>query len=475
MNRIAPDESDSAALPAKTPPPTDGRLPPRVKVHFGMGFIANNLMIISLEHMLFPVYSLYIGLSPAVIGLAFAVPRLWDAFMDVMVGIYSDNLRTRWGRRRPLIVAGAVSSGIAFAFIWMVPASLSATGSTVWLLGTLILFWTANTFYFIPLDALGMSLTENYDERTSVMAYRSFFAKIGQLASGWSFWLMETGWLGIGRVGAISVGWLWGSLVIFFGVWPGVFLRENTYAEARLQPRSRFWETVKLTFRSRSFLRITGYLLFASTSLSISNAIHFYTHLHYVAQSDSRLAAQIYGVAISLNIVFGMLALPLVGWSSRRIGKHRTAQIAVSATGFGALSSWFLMTPSWPWLSLGIAPFIGVGIVAVYQLYFAMLADAAEEAALLHGRRSEGMYSAVSNCMVKAGQAAALAFAGGLLGWIGIEGKDMVPDEEQILWLRGLRASLPVALSIGAVLCLNRYPLTRKRLEEMRVSARAAV
>ena len=132
------------------------------------------------------------------------------------------------------------------------------------------------------------------------------------------------------------------------------------------------------------------------------------------------------------------------------------------------------MTPSSPWLSLGIAPFIGVGIVAVYQLYFAMLADAAEEAALLHGKRSEGMYSAVSNCMVKAGQAAALAFAGVLLGWIGIEGKDMVPDEDQIFWLRSLRASLPVVLSIGAVLCLNRYPLTRERLDEMRMAARIA-
>ena len=150
------------------------------------------------------------------------------------------------------------------------------------------------------------------------------------------------------------------------------------------------------------------------------------------------------------------------------MGKHVVAQIAVTMTGAGALCSWFLMTPQYPWLSLGISPFIGMGIVAVYQLYFAMLADAAEEAALKSGVRNEGIYSAVSSSLVKLGQTIAIAGSGVILGLLSIEGKDFVPDDNQIVWLRILRAALPAIFTTAAAICLFRYPLNEQRLKELR-------
>ncbi|MCH6258799.1 MFS transporter, partial [Puniceicoccaceae bacterium K14] len=83
--------------------------------------------MMGVEHMLLPVYSLYLGLSPAYIGFAIIFPTFWDGFMGLVVAQFSDNLKTRWGRRKPMIILGAIISAIAFTLIWMAPASWSET------------------------------------------------------------------------------------------------------------------------------------------------------------------------------------------------------------------------------------------------------------------------------------------------------------------------------------------------------------
>lgn len=454
--------------PAATPT-SEERLSVAQKTAFGLGFTGNTLMGIGIETMLFPVFALYLGLSPQVIGFAVALPRLWDGVMDTVIGTYSDNFRSRWGRRRPFIVAGAVASGLAYALIWMAPSGLGSNGLTAWLLVTLILFWTANATFFVPLEALGMALSKNYDERTSLMGFRSFFAKVGTLASSWSFWLVEKGWFGTGQRGAIVVGAIWGVLIMLFGAWPGVFLRER--ADAATAPAVKFWHSLKTAVSNASFRRITLYLLFMAASVSVSSAVQFYTTLFWVAQGDSKLTSLLTGAASTLNIVCGMLSLPLVSWGARRIGKHRMALVSAFVTALGGLLSWWFLTPAHPWLSLAVAPFFGVGITAVYQLYFAMVADVAEEGALRHGVRNEGMYSAISNCMIKAGLALSFALGGALVHWLGFTGNDIRPTPEMLGDLRVLRALLPAGTAALAMLFVIGYPLTKERLEALRAEA----
>jgi GPH family glycoside/pentoside/hexuronide:cation symporter len=453
---------------ATTPLPEE-RLTAAQKTAFGLGFTGNTLMGIGIETMLFPVFALYLGLSPKVIGLAVALPRLWDGVMDTVIGTYSDNFKSRWGRRRPFIVAGAVASGLAYALIWMAPSGLGSSGLTAWLLVTLIVFWTANATFFVPLEALGMALSKHYDERTSLMGFRSFFAKVGTLASSWSFWLVEKGWFGTGQRGAVVVGAIWGLLIMVFGAWPGVFLRERTDHSAA--PAVKFWHSLKTAVRNPSFRRITMYLLFMAASVSVSSAVQFYTTLFWVAQGDSKLTSLLTGAASTLNILCGMLSLPLVSWGARRIGKHRMALVAAFVTALGGLLSWWFLTPAHPWLSLAVAPFFGIGITAVYQLYFAMVADVAEEGALRHGVRNEGMYSAISNCMIKGGLALSFALGGALVDWLGFTGNDIHPTPEMLQDLRILRALLPTGTAAAAMLFVMGYPLTKERLEALRAQA----
>jgi GPH family glycoside/pentoside/hexuronide:cation symporter len=100
------------------------RIPFRLKLVYGLGAFVNNLLAAASGGMMI-VLNLGLGMNPALVGLLGALPRLWDAFIDPVMGYVSDNTRTRWGRRRPYIFIGAISVGIVFALLWQLPPGRS--------------------------------------------------------------------------------------------------------------------------------------------------------------------------------------------------------------------------------------------------------------------------------------------------------------------------------------------------------------
>src|SRR5512145_1034471 len=96
------------------------RIPLHQKLAYGLGAFVNNLLAAASGGMMI-VLNLGLGMNPALVGLLGALPRLWDAFIDPVMGYISDNTRTRWGRRRPYIFVGAIAVGIIFALLWQLP------------------------------------------------------------------------------------------------------------------------------------------------------------------------------------------------------------------------------------------------------------------------------------------------------------------------------------------------------------------
>src|ERR1044072_529795 len=98
------------------------------KVAVGTGGLPIMFGQISVKAMAGPVYQMMMGVNPTMLGMVLAIPRLWDAFIDPLVGNWSDNARSRFGRRRPFIAVGAVTMAIAYGAIWMVPPEWSEKG-----------------------------------------------------------------------------------------------------------------------------------------------------------------------------------------------------------------------------------------------------------------------------------------------------------------------------------------------------------
>ena len=107
-----PSTAPTPPPPAPPPPPDSERVSPGTRVAYGSSAFAENLALNSVNQLANPVFNLTLGVSPVLVGAALALPRLWDAVMDPWIGSVSDHCQSRWGRRRPFILVGAILTGL---------------------------------------------------------------------------------------------------------------------------------------------------------------------------------------------------------------------------------------------------------------------------------------------------------------------------------------------------------------------------
>lgn len=172
--------------------PAPTRLPLRQKLLFSTGDLSTSIPLAIL--MFFQLYFLtdVAGLRPDYAGWAVGLSRIWDAINDPLFGLVSDRIRTRWGRRRVLLLFGAVPLGLSFTLMWVVPP-FGQLGLAVYYAAVFILFDTIFTLVHVGYNALTPELTLDYDERSTLNGYRMVFSISGTLGAiilatvlGWS-------------------------------------------------------------------------------------------------------------------------------------------------------------------------------------------------------------------------------------------------------------------------------------------------
>jgi Na+/melibiose symporter-like transporter len=130
------------------------------------------------SYFLLLYYNQVLGLPAGWVGSAILTALVVDAFSDPIVGYTSDNLHSRLGRRHPFMYASAVPVALAYFFLWNPPA-LGHRALFVYLIVLAILVRTTITLFEIPNSSLVAELTDDYDERTTMLSYRSSFSDGG--------------------------------------------------------------------------------------------------------------------------------------------------------------------------------------------------------------------------------------------------------------------------------------------------------
>jgi GPH family glycoside/pentoside/hexuronide:cation symporter len=158
------------------------RLSLRIKVLFSTGDLTTSIPLAIV--MFFQLYFLtdVVGLPPAMASWAVIIGRFWDAVNDPLFGLISDRIRSRWGRRRVLLLFGAVPLGVSFAMMWLVPP-WGDVALTAYYAVAFILFDTIFTAVHVGYNALTPEMTPDYDERTSLNGYRMVFSIAGTLGA----------------------------------------------------------------------------------------------------------------------------------------------------------------------------------------------------------------------------------------------------------------------------------------------------
>jgi GPH family glycoside/pentoside/hexuronide:cation symporter len=438
------------------------RLSRRLKVLFSTGDLSTSIPLAIV--MFFQLYFLtdVAGLRPDYAAWAVGLGRVWDAVNDPLFGLMSDRIRTRWGRRRVLLLFGAVPLGVFFAMMWLVPP-WGPLALTAYYALAFMLFDTAFTAVHVGYNALTPELTPDYDERSSLNGYRMVFSISGTLGAiilatvlGW--YLDDTrllfAILGLG-LGLVSI------------IPPFIVFSVTRERPSHEQPEPLpLREALAATLSNRPFWLVMGLYLLSWTTASILAAVLVYFANYYLRVPEQ--ANYFVLIAEGSAILF----IPLWVWVARCLDKRR-AFILGSATWIAVLLGIFSLNPNQLLMAYLLAALAGSGIATAYVIPWSMVPDIIEHDELRTGQRREGSYYAFASFSQKLATGAAIWAMGQVLaytGYITPTAGTPVPEQppQALLAIRTFMGPVPVVLLILAILFAWGYPISRERHRALR-------
>jgi GPH family glycoside/pentoside/hexuronide:cation symporter len=436
------------------------------KVGWAVGSITDNLMMNGLNLLVMPIYNIALGVNPVMLGYALAIPRVMDTLIDPFIGNYSDNLRTRWGRRRPLIVLGAIIMAFFYALVWLPPSFLGHDGLFWYFLTTCFFLYIGYGIFIIPYMALGFELTTDYHERTRVQAWRMIFAYAGGLLMPWLYKLTLLPAFGGNEVhGVRVVGPLIAIIGLLASLTPALLCREKAGVQG--QPPIRLIQAFKYTLSNGPFLMLVGAIFLVMLATNLSTPFSLYLNIFYVCTGNKEFAAMLTGWSGTMQGLSGLLSAPLISALGTRFSKKRVIICGQGLALAGYLVSWFLITPAHPYLQLIPAAMIFPGMACIWLLVGSLIADICDDDELKNNLRREGMFGAVMMTIAKAGIALVTVVSGYMLVLSGyIEAPTQTPATLQNMRL--MYVFIPAALLGLSMLIMGCFPITEQRAHEIR-------
>lgn len=457
------------------------KVPVGVKFAYSFGQVIETGYL-AVSGFVFFYYTAVLGLSGALVGAALAISMCIDAMLDPFIGSLSDNVRSRWGRRLPVMLAGAPLTGIALGLLFHPPAALSPFLLFGWLTLTKMALRGFASLYNLPYQALGAEMTQDYVERSNVVAWRTVTGTLALLlltALAYSVFFAGVG--GLQKAERYpGFGWTAGAILTISGLI--VCLGAFRFAAKLPQPSAPAERLMRslLTglpevFRNVSFRTLFFSALMFWVAAGVNGALnnHAYTFVWKLLPEQIQFVTFGYIAGIFAGIVLSPLLL-------RRAEKKTVVLLALGillagwcTVQFARIAGFLTLTgaEALPFLVVNGAV-LGVGVGLLSIAYPSMMADAAEEHEALFGRRREGLYFAGLGFSSKAA-----AGLGQMVGGIAISAMNFPASAGHVAGaelsehlLRSLTFGWgPLAAIFGllALLCLLPYRITRARHAEL--------
>ncbi len=456
-----------------------GKAPVWLKLAHGSGAAAFGIKNGGFDYFLLLFYGTVIGLEPGLVGLAILIALVVDAISDPLVGYWSDNFRSRWGRRHPFMYAAALPVALSYFLLWN-PPDWGQTGLFVYLTVLAVLIRTFITFYETPSSALRPELTTDYADRTSLQAYRLLFGwSAGTGMSVVMFGVLLTGPLGMRDPDAYATYGIIASVLIFATIMMSAlgthsripYLHQPVGTGERYSVGRIFREMLQ-TLSEKSFIALfLATMLFAIAS-GLSAALAFLMLNYFWGFSEYQIF--IWTCSVFISALLGFVLAP---WATRRLGKKRaTILLGVLAFTIQPMPVLLRLAGLMPEngdpllfpLVLGVNVIDLALIIAVQVVSFSMIADLVESNELRTGRRSEGVYYAAVTFTRKTTQGLGVLAAGLILSFVNFpEGAQPGSVAADTLWnLGALYAPAILAVYLAALLCIARYRIDRNAHEE---------
>jgi GPH family glycoside/pentoside/hexuronide:cation symporter len=449
------------------------------KIAFGSGHLANQLFPAALG-VFMVVLIMSLGMNPILAGLLGALPRFLDALTDPIMGFISDNTRSKWGRRKPYILAGSIITGVSFMAMWQLNPEDSQLYNFFYFLFVSIIFYLGYTIFATPLIGLGYEMTPDYNERTRLMAVSQWMGQIAWMIAPW-FWVIiyDPSLFDSAPEGARTLSIWVGALCMVLGILPALFNKEmivpNKDKMADLSMKElganakEFIVGIKLTLKNKPFVKLCGATFFVFNGFQTIAQFSFFIIVYYLFNGDKAAAGTWpawFGTISAMATAF--IVIPIVTKISEKVGKKNAFIIATLLSIIGYGLKWWGFNPENPWLMFMPIPFLSFGIGGLFTLMMSMTADVCDLDELNNGERREGMFGAVYWWMVKLGTAIAMLTSGIVLSWVGF---DESVDAQSLATLTNLRIAdilIPIVTALVAILMVWKYDITETKANEIR-------
>jgi GPH family glycoside/pentoside/hexuronide:cation symporter len=444
-----------------------GSLPTSVKAGWASGVLGSGTMLVLTNVLLLFFLVSHVGLSPAVAGLILLATRLYDMVSDVALGVLIDRIPTRWGRRRPWMFLGAIVSTLATFALFNVPEFGSQTMTAAYVTGTLIVFYTGYTLFTIPHTALSAEMTDDYTERTSLMAFRTLFSTGSGLAAYVGApWLIA--YLGGDRAAYGTTAGLFSGVVLLAFLSAVYFTKrvrtipvESTMLSVR--------DALAVVLQNRPYLLLLGVKLCLYTALSVVGATQMFAVKYLLGRSEA-----FFGTMSLVAYIVVLAAIPVWTRIANQYGKSTALMWSIGPYALSHLS-WLLATPAEPTsislLRMGVA---GIGVCALTLCGYAMLPDTIDYDYRRSGRQRGGIMAGVFAFIEKTGFALGPAICGFILQASGfVSGRDVAQSADAVDAVRWCIAVGPALMSLLVLPLLIAYRRHEPDMRQQQVAAEA--
>lgn len=407
-----------------------------------------------------------VNLPASIAGIVVLVGRIWDAVNDPLIGTISDRVSSRFGRRRPFFLIGAIPFGLSFFFIFYAPDFAATWQYTLYYIIVFLVYDTSYTLVNVPYTALTAELSEDYDERSSLAGWRMGTSIFGQLVTAALFKLLAdrvfSPWFGEGpnAAGYAVSAAIWGTLMAIMPLLLFAFLREPKTHKPDpdpIRPIRDFFEV----FRNRPFRLASIIYLLTFTAVDMVAQIFIPFLLFYIG-----LAAGADSIILGVVLGTAFLTMPLTVYLMRKLGKRITYIATMVLWSIVMLIIAGLPEGSSLGLLMTLGALAGFGIGAANATPWSIVADVVEEDEWLTGKRREGIYAGYLVFFRKLVSGVALAVMSFVLSGIGYDLP--VKSAESIQALRIFIGVIPAVLLVLSMVAAARYPLTREAHDELR-------
>lgn len=423
---------------AATEPKSPNTLP--AKLAYASGTLSFSVKDVAFGAFVLFYYTSVVGLQGSLAGMVLFIAMVWDAVTDPVVGSISDNLRTRWGRRHPLMAMSGIPLALCLFALFNVPDGLSQWQIAAWMLVVCLLLRTFLTFFTVPYLALGAELSEDYQERSSIAGVRTIFGWISAIlltALAWGLIFQSDGETD-GRL--IRENYFVYGAVSFALV--AVFTTLSIFATAKRIPDlpqpsgdsegvslRKLLRDVLIALQNHNFRNLFWLMLTLGAATGLNAALSTHVNTYFWELSTDQLLLQAIGTLIPIAIM-----MVFMGWLNRRFEKQRVLQLCILGIVINTL--WLVPGRLLGWLPDNHDPllfplvllqgFISAAFVIWFQtVSSSVIADITDEQEYYTHQRQEGMFFAAQMFSIKF-----VTGIGNLLGGFVIQYIQLPPNAE---------------------------------------------